>query len=353
MQGQPRRDREWDHWPGRRAPDERLRNRLRGLFAATDGHGTDVEALIAERGREIEERSEQLARTIADLERREEQTARLRAAVEEMLRHGSAELDERHAELTLLARQLGDRDERLAASERELAERRRELGAVELRRAAAERKEAALAEREAALDRIAETLAGRERKLAESERQVADLLARAAQLDARELSLEQLVAETEAARRSLAAAQAALLQRESRLVDLEQRERELALRETQVEAATHDLATREAALAAERDAVSAGRGALTQAVAAVAGGLGIEGMPQAHTEARADTHVLFVPGERYRMVESSGPAPAVGSEIEVDLERFRVVRAGSAPLPGDARSYAYLEPAGTPDPPEA
>ena len=92
MQGQPRRDREWEHWPGRKPPDDRLRHRLRSLFVPTDGgEEAEVEALIAERDREIEERTNQLAATIADLERREEQASRLRIAVEEMLRQGSAE----------------------------------------------------------------------------------------------------------------------------------------------------------------------------------------------------------------------------------------------------------------------
>ena len=80
-------------------------------------------------------------------------------AVEEMLRQGSAELDERHAELTRLSLDLAGREERVRADERDIAVRKQELGAVELRRAAVERRETVAAEREAALERLAEDLA--------------------------------------------------------------------------------------------------------------------------------------------------------------------------------------------------
>lgn len=155
MQGHPRGDREWEQPPGRKVPDDGIRHRLRALFSATDDEET-VEALILERGREIEARTEQLQATIADLERREEQAGKLRSAVEEMLRHGSAELDERQAELAELALDLRAREELVRAQERDIAVRKQELGAVELRRAALERREEALAEHEAALE-LAET----------------------------------------------------------------------------------------------------------------------------------------------------------------------------------------------------
>ncbi len=168
MQGHPREDRDWEHWPGRRAPDDGIRHRLKALFAATDDDEA-VDALIAERGRELEEQTERLQATIVDLERREEQAGRLRSAVEEMLRHGSAELDERHAELTALALELRARDEKVREQEREIAVRKQELGAVELRRAAVERREAAAVEREAELERAAAELRDRERRLAGAE----------------------------------------------------------------------------------------------------------------------------------------------------------------------------------------
>ena len=157
-QQEPSREREWhwEHWPGRREPEDGIRHRLRGLFSHTGTPAESaVEELLAERGRELELRTEQLAATVADLQRREERARELRTAVEEMLRHGSAELDERHARLNELAAELGSREEALAAAEQGLTERRGELGAVELRRAALERRETGIAEREAALERIA------------------------------------------------------------------------------------------------------------------------------------------------------------------------------------------------------
>ena len=94
--------------PGRRDPA-----RLKALFSATDEEEA-VEALIVERGREIQARTEELQATISDLERREEQTGRFRSAVEEMLRHGSAELDERHASWPSSPSSSGSREERCA-----------------------------------------------------------------------------------------------------------------------------------------------------------------------------------------------------------------------------------------------
>ncbi len=117
------------------------------MFAPTDTEAA-VDALISERGREIEERTEQLHAAVADLERREELTARLRSAVEEMLHHGSTELDARQADLTALALELAAREEEVRAAEREVALRKQELGAVELRRAAVERRERAAEQRD-------------------------------------------------------------------------------------------------------------------------------------------------------------------------------------------------------------
>jgi chromosome segregation ATPase len=161
VEGPAQRDREWSHWPGRRAPDERSHGRLRSLFAATDEGEETIEQVIAAKGRELEERTERLVATVSDLERREEQARELQAAVETMLREGSAELDARHAELTALAAELTRRDAELAAKIAELEERRTELGAVELRRAAVERREEALAQRVAEVERARDELAAR------------------------------------------------------------------------------------------------------------------------------------------------------------------------------------------------
>ena len=169
MQGNARDDREWEHWPGRKLPDDGIRHRLKALFSATDDEEA-VDALISNRGRELEEQTERLRETIESLERREEQAARLRSAVEEMLRHGSAELDERHAELAALAVELRRREESVRELERDLALRKQELGAVELRRAAVERREEAATERQTALEQAAKALSAREAQLAERAR---------------------------------------------------------------------------------------------------------------------------------------------------------------------------------------
>lgn len=163
VQEHSRQDSAWEHWPGRRSTDDGVRHGLRALFAATDDEA--VEVLIAERGREIEEQTMRLQATIEGLERREEQAARLRSAIEEMLRLGSAELDERQTALAVLAADLRAREEQLQGREREIAARTQELGAVELRRAAVERREEAAKEREIALEAAAAELRARELEL--------------------------------------------------------------------------------------------------------------------------------------------------------------------------------------------
>jgi hypothetical protein len=61
-----------------------------------------------------------------------------------------------------------------------------------------------------------------------------------------------------------------------------------------------------------------------------------------------DRHTLFVPGPGgYAAVDRSGPAPEVGSEVEMSGgERFRVVRIGPSPLPGEAHPRVYLDRVG-------
>ena len=241
-QQQPGRDREWEHWPGR-PDDDGIRHRLRALFAHTvSAEESAVEELIAARGRELELRTEQLAATVADLQKREERARELRSAVEDLLRRGSSELDERHAELNELAVELSRREEALAAAEGELSERRRELGAVELRRAALERREVAVAERETVLERIASEL----------------------------------------------------------------QDRETHLRELQ-----------SARPAGELDGDS---------------------------EAVEASHLVWSAGDRYRLVERPGGAPAPGSVVELDSGRWRVLRVGASPLPADRRRCAVVEP---------
>ncbi len=54
-------------------------------------------------------------------------------------------------------------------------------------------------------------------------------------------------------------------------------------------------------------------------------------------------HLLFVwKTSGYELVEQDGEAPAVGSEVELDGQQFRVTKLAPSPLPGDRRACAYL-----------
>lgn len=127
-----------------------------GIVRRVFAHGQDpeerLEAMLAERRRELEEHAERLRASIVELERREELLRDSRASVERMLRLGTSELEAREAELADYLRDLTEREAALAAAEQDLAARREQLGAVELKRAAVERRERALTAREAELE---------------------------------------------------------------------------------------------------------------------------------------------------------------------------------------------------------
>jgi hypothetical protein len=116
-----------------------------------------LEALLAERRRELEEHARRFEQTVTDVERREELVSDARTSVERVLRIGAADLEAREADLAELAHELGVREERLREEEARLARRRGELGAVELKRAAVEQREQAVALREAELTAREET----------------------------------------------------------------------------------------------------------------------------------------------------------------------------------------------------
>jgi hypothetical protein len=164
MQGTPRRDPDWEHWPGRATGEERVRSRLRALFGPTDAEDAITE-LIAEHSRELEARAAELRGAVAELEQREGRARELHARVEQVLREGSAELDVRHSDLALRTMELDRREAAIADTEARVEERARAFGAVELRRAAAERREQALREGEQELERREEELRERERRL--------------------------------------------------------------------------------------------------------------------------------------------------------------------------------------------
>jgi hypothetical protein len=155
LTGSTEPEREWDPRVSRVAHDGRPRRGLRALFTSSIDGVDEVEELIDAHGRELAERVRSVQEAITDLDEREERVQRLRATVETLLRDGSAELDQRHAEIAIAAQELSEREERLGRAETELEERRSELGAVELRRAAVESREEALERRQAELERIA------------------------------------------------------------------------------------------------------------------------------------------------------------------------------------------------------
>jgi len=165
MQGQARNEREWEQWPGRGSGGDK-RGRLRGLFTPSDAADA-VADLIAERGRELEERSAQIRAAVEELEHREERARELHYRVEQILRDGAAELDLRQAELSVRSAELDTRETALEQTEAKADERRRALGAVELRAAAVERREEAARLREAELERRAGELAELARQLDE------------------------------------------------------------------------------------------------------------------------------------------------------------------------------------------
>ena len=338
-----RSDREWEHWPRERRLDDGIRRKLRGLFQPTLPGEHDVEEALAEHTHELELRARQLAETIADLEAREERTRELRSAVEQMLRRGSAELDERHGELTELAARLAEREARVAEAEAALAERRRELGAVELRRAAVERREESTGERERRLAEREQQLDEREHALAGLEQRATALAEQETRLATRETELEALEARMRETLSTIEREQALLAARNAAVEERERQALELDRRAAQVEAAEAALRQREEALTAAEETVETGREELRVAVAAVSRDLGLAA-GAAGGEPSGPAYLALVPGDRYRLVErDDGPVEA-GATIEVDGRRFRVVRLGAAPLPGDRRRCAFLEP---------
>jgi chromosome segregation ATPase len=334
-----RRDREWEHWPSERRPEEGIRRKLRELFHPT-GTEEELELALTEQSNEIELRARELAETVADLERREARTYELRTTVEQMLRRGSAELDERHAELSDLAARLAEREEAVAEAEEALAERRRELGAVELRRAALERRQDTLAELEAQLERREQTLAEREQALAGLEEQQRELARRESELASRGSEVESLQARVSDTLAVVEREQQALAEREASLREREERLRDLEAREQELDSTVVDLDARAHALESERSEVETQREELKQAVASLSRDLGLASAPPEDTTAR---YVALVPGDRYRLAERDDGPVAIGDLLALDGETYRIVRVGSSPLPADRRRCAFLE----------
>ena len=147
---------EWEQWPGR-TPEPQPRKRLRALFMPTDA-ADEVASLLAEHGKELEERSAQIREAVVALEQREERARELHFRVEQVLRDGALELDLRQAELSTRASELDAREAALEQEREKVESRRRALGAVELRAAAAQRREEELERRGAELAELARVL---------------------------------------------------------------------------------------------------------------------------------------------------------------------------------------------------
>ena len=119
----------------------------------------EVAKLLAEHGKELEERSAQIREAVVALEQREERARELHFRVEQVLRDGALELDLRQAELSTRSSELDAREAAVEQAKETVESRRRALGAVELREAAAERREDAVRRREEELERRAAELA--------------------------------------------------------------------------------------------------------------------------------------------------------------------------------------------------
>lgn len=119
----------------------------------------EVAALLAEHGKELEQRSAQIREAVVALEQREERARELHFRVEQVLRDGALELDLRQAELSTRSSELDAREAAVEQAEEKAESRRRALGAVELRAAAVERREDAVRLGEQELERRAAELA--------------------------------------------------------------------------------------------------------------------------------------------------------------------------------------------------
>lgn len=136
------------------------------------------------------------------------------------------------------------------------------------------------------------------------------------------------------------------MEREARLAaeeaELNRRRSELGAVELKREAVEQ----RERALAArEQELGSAAAGEPSSAASARV--LAPEAADEPHSdEVEGAVTVLFVPGATYKLVEVARRSLAAGAPVEIEGELYVVSRIGRAPLPGDARTCAYLERVG-------
>jgi uncharacterized protein (DUF3084 family) len=182
------------------------------------------------------------------------------------------------------------------------------------------------------------------------------LAARGRELEAEAAALEDAIADLER-RESLLRDSRASLERLLRFgtTDLDSREAELAELIRELTAREERLHDEEADLTRRRSelgAVELKRAAVEQREQAVAerelaldereSSLPHVGAPSPAPAEGASIELVFVPSDRYRLVEIAVAALARGERFEHDGEEFVVSRTARSPLPGDRRRCAYL-----------
>ncbi len=180
------------------------------------------------------------------------------------------------------------------------------------------------------------------------------LAARGRELDAEAAALEDAIADLER-RESLLRDSRASLERLLRLgtTDLDSREAEIAALIRELTARDERLQAEEAELMRRRSelgAVELKRAAVEQRERAVAEReLALDELEASLPDvdapappADASVELVFVPGDRYRLVEITATPLARDERFEHDGEEFVVSRTARSPLPGDRRRCAYL-----------
>jgi hypothetical protein len=140
------------------------------------------------------------------------------------------------------------------------------------------------------------------------------------ELEARESELTSFVGELAEREAELARSEEELALRRQELGAVELKRASVEGRERAVTAREEQLAELEAGLAEREASLSrSGRG-----------------------ETTAEVELVFVPGERYRVVEIDTAEVAPGHAFELEDGAFVVARVGPSPLPADPRRCAYL-----------
>jgi hypothetical protein len=218
------------------------------------------------------------------------------------------------------ARLLTESADRVTAEATALVERERAFAEREARLDARLARDAnALDERRDALALLGRELRDREARVEHLEQRSAAVEGRAGELDERERRLASDEAEARRRAEEVDARERALRGRED---ELHAREARLLADELGVRRRSEEVAAREAGQSAQPAAAA-------------------EPTPKPRHE--PERCLLFVPGaDGYRLVSLDVTPPAVGESVEIDGERFNVVRTGRSPLPGDARPCVYL-----------